>query len=197
MGFKRKKRSESATWIMVAGVVLTGAAAAYAVSRFLKSAPVSRRLDARTLEKRVIQALLDDEGARYAAIDIATVGAGILEIAGEVETQSEARHIVELVDRVAGVHAVINRMEIRSVESRLERNRKKAGGEATRWYGGSVGMGRRRQNPATDPLQRDDHVELLSKSLQPNRDEALSEIGKPQRTGAPPAIAPHEKAQTQ
>lgn len=185
MRFKRKKRSEKARWVLVAGVVLTGAAAAFAISRLLRSGPVSRLREVRGLEKSVIQALLDDPIARNQGIDIAAVGSGVVELSGMVETESDARHVIDLVDRVAGVHAVLNRLEIRAVESRLQRNRTKlSGAEGTRWYGGGVGMGRRRQGASTDPVQRDDHVALRTRALQPNRDDTLTDVEEAGGSGA-------------
>lgn len=223
MTLKGRKRSHTAKWVMVAGVVLTGAAAAYVVSRLLKSGPIARRRDSRGLEKRVIQALLNDEQARSEAIDIAAAGPGVVELSGTVETESVAHRVVDLVNSVAGVHAVVNRLEIRALETRLDKNRKRSGGEATRWYGGSVGMGRRRQAASTDPDRRDDHVALKTRALQPNRDDTLADVEAAEGTGArigvtragpftthtaphspdpaddapspPPSIAPHEMAQ--
>lgn len=223
MTFKRRERSQTAKWVLVAGVVLTGAAAAYAISRLLKSGPIARRRDMRGLEKRVIQALLNDERTRAESIDIAAAGRGVVELSGAVESESVARHVIQLVNGVAGVHAVVNRLDIRSLETRLDRNRKRTGGEATRWYGGSVGMGRRRQAASTDPDRRDDHVALKSRALKPNRDDTLADVEEAEGTGAqigvtragpfttntaphspdpadevpppPPAVAPHEMAQ--
>lgn len=223
MRFKRKKqRPEAAIWLVVAGVVLTGAAA-YAVTRLLRSGPVRRRLDLRSLEKQVIQALLSDETARTQGIDIAAVGEGIVELSGTVDTQENARHVVGLVDRIPGVHAVLNRLEINAVESQLQRNRTKTAGSATRWYGGSVGMGRQRQGTSSDPDRYDDRAEMLTRSLQPNLDETLADVEESEHNGVsigiankaafsshvaphspspetdrpapPPAVAPHDKAQ--
>jgi hypothetical protein len=223
MTLKRRKRSQTATWVLAAGVVLTGAAAVYAITRLFKSGPVARRRDMYALEKRVVQALLNDELARGESIDISAAGRGVVELSGAVTTESVARHVVDVVNGVAGVHAVVNRLEIRTVESRLDRNRKRSGSDATRWYGGSVGMGRRRQAASTDPDRRDDHVVLKSRALQPNRDDTLAEVEDAEGTGAsigvsragpfnthtashspdpadevpppPPAVAPHEMAQ--
>lgn len=222
MRFKRKKsRPDAAIWMMIAGVALTGVAA-YAVTKLLKSGPISRRLDLRSLEKRVIQGLLNDETARSQAIDIAAVGEGIVELSGEVETQEDARHVVSVVDGISGVHAVLNRLEIRSVESQLQRNRKKSEGSATRWYGGSVGMGRQRQGTSSDPDRLDDRAEMLTRSLQPNLDDTITEVEEIEHNGVrigvsnkaafsshvaphspnpetdkpgpPSSVAPHEKA---
>lgn len=219
---RKKKRPAAAFWVIVAGVVLTGAAA-YAVARILRSGPVKRRLDLRSLEKRVIQALMADEKACTQAIDIAAVGEGVVEISGVVDTQETARHIVRLIDRLADVHAVLNRLEVHSVESQLEQNRKKTAGSATRWYGGSVGMGRQRQGTSSDPDRYDDRAELLTRSLKPNLEDTLADVEESEHNGvrigvtnkaafsshvaphspdaetdqpaAPPAVAPHAKAQ--
>ena len=223
MRFKRRKRSETASLVLVAGAVLSGAAAVYGLSRLLRSGPVARKLDQRGLEKRVIQALLRDEVARSQAIEIAAVGSGVIEVSGSVEAGEHVRHVVELIDAVPGVHAVLNRLDVRSVESRLRQNRARNEGQSARWYGGSVGIGKRRQSFSTDPARRDDHATLLTRSLQPNRDDVLTDVEETEGTGVriglshagplrtdvppsspdnatdrpaePPAIAPHEMAQ--
>jgi hypothetical protein len=183
MRFKRRKRSDSANWVLIAGVALTGAAALYALSRLMKSAPVAGRLERRGLEKSVLQALLSDEVARTQGIDIAAVGSGVIEVSGTISSQSDARHVVSVIDAVPGVHAVLNRLEIPSVETRLERNSRKNAGESPRWYGGSVGIGKRRQGVSTDPHQRDDSVALRSRALQPNRDDVLTDVEETEGTG--------------
>jgi hypothetical protein len=138
----------------------------------------------RVLEKRVIRALRDQKSTRDQAIDVEAVGAGVVELSGYVDTEELGREVVELVDRVPGVHAVFNRMDVRSVEARLRQNRSRASGrEGTRWYGGSVGIGRRRQSAVTDPARRDDHTDLKMKSLQPNREDILSEVEEMEGTG--------------
>lgn len=222
MRFKRRKRSETSKWALAAGVALTGVAI-YGLTRLVRSTPVRDRLDLRALEKRVVQALLRDEATKSQGIDIAAVGAGVVEVSGAVATQQDARYIVELIDGVPGVHAVLNRLEIRSLESKLKTNRVKNEGETPRWYGGSVGIGKRRQSYATDPARRDDHAALLAKSLRPNRDDVLADVEEMEGTGvrigltnstavnthvqpaspdpasdepgAPPEVAPHEMAQ--
>jgi hypothetical protein len=112
------------------------------------------------------------------------VGAGVVELSGYVDTEELGRQVVDLVDRLPGVHAVFNRMDVRSVEARLQRNQSKHGGkDTTRWYGGSVGIGRRRQSASTDPIRRDDHAEMIKKSLQPNREDVLSEVEEMEDNG--------------
>lgn len=191
MRLKRRKRSGAATWMVAAGVVVTGAVAAYAVSRILKAGPIARRREMWALEKRVLQALLSDATARGEGVDIAGVGAGIVELSGLVDNENVARHIVGRVTDVAGVHGVVNRLHIRSQETALQRNRASNRDEPVRWYGGGVGMGRRRQSAQTDPLRRDDHATMVARSLEADLDDALPE----REPGAPPEIAPHDMAQ--
>lgn len=223
MRFHREKRSSNRTLLLVlAGAALT-AGGMYAISRLLRSGPVARRRELRGLEKRVLHALLGHESMRDYAVDIAALGVGVIELSGMVDTEADAREVVALVDRVPGVHAVLNRMQIRAIESRLGRNRDRAGSHTTRWYGGTVGIGKRRQSFTTDPARPDDSAALLSRALQPNRDDALADVEAMENNGArigvsragtfrtdvpprspdvaedlpgvPPAIAPHDAAQ--
>lgn len=225
MRFNRNKRSEAAMWVLVGGAVLTAAAAAFAVSRILRSEKVSSRRERRGLEKRIVQALLVDPNTCSQAIDVATVGSGIVELSGMVETEQDARHVLARVDAVPGVHSVVNRLEIRALEKKLARNRQRQT-DGARWYGGSVGIGRRRQSFMTDPPRRDDHVDLLARALQPNRDDTLTDVEEMEATGvrigvskaggsfttdvappspdqttdapgAPQPVVPHDKAQPQ
>ena len=184
MRLKRRKRNETALWILgvAAGVVVTAGVFA-AISRSRQGRTALRR-EMRALEKRVIRALRARPSTREQSIDVEALGAGVVELSGYVDNEELAREVVELVDRVDGVHAVFNRLDVRSVEMRLRKNRTRtAGREATRWYGGSVGIGRRRQNPATDPQRRDDHTDLKVKALQPNREEVLSEVEEMEGNG--------------
>jgi hypothetical protein len=145
---------------------------------------VALNRELRMLEKRVIRTLRENRSTRSQEIDVEAVGAGVIELSGYVDTEQLAREAVALIDRVPGVHAVFNRLDVRSVEARLRENRSRgSSGTGTRWYGGSVGIGRRRQNPATDPARRDDHADLKLKALQPNRDDVLSEVEEMEGTG--------------
>lgn len=183
MRLKRRKRNETALWIlgMAAGVLFTAGIFAL-ISRGRRGRNALRR-EMRVLEKRVIRALRSQPGTREQAVDVEALGAGVVELSGYVDTEQMAREVVELVDRVPGVHAVFNRLDVRSVEMRLRKNRTRGSGAGTRWYGGGVGIGRRRQNPATDPQRRDDHADLKLKALQPNRDDVLSEVEEMEGSG--------------
>jgi hypothetical protein len=184
MRLKRRKRNETALWVLGVGAGLVVAAGILAAIRVSRQGRLALRREMRALEKRVIRALRADNTARDQAIDVEALGAGVIELSGYVETEELAREVVDLVDRVPGVHAVFNRMDIRSVEARLRDNRTRNSDRAgTRWYGGSVGIGRRRQNPATDPARRDDHADLKIKALQPNREDVLSEVEEMEGNG--------------
>ena len=185
MKFKREeKRNDSALWILGVGAGVAVAAGIFAVLRLSNEGQVALHRELRALERRVIKGLRQNPATRAQAVDVAAMGAGVIELSGYVDNEEVAHEVVELVDSIPGVHAVFNRMDIRSVETRLNQNRSKlTGREGSRWYGGSVGIGRRRQSPATDPARRDDHAELLVKALQPNRDDVLSEVEEMEGNG--------------
>lgn len=184
MRLKRRKRNETALWILGVGAGVAVAAGIFAAIKISKQDRVALRRDMHGLEKRVIRGLRANRSTRDQSIDVEAVGAGVVELSGYVDNEELAHQVVELVDGIPGVHAVFNRMNVRSVEARLQQNRNRSSGrEGTRWYGGSVGIGRRRQSPGTDPQRRDDHTDLKLKSLQPNRDDVLSEVEEMEGTG--------------
>lgn len=184
MRLKRRKRKDTALWILGVGAGVAVAAGIFAAVQLGRSGRVALNREMRKLEKRVIRALRGNQATRDQAIDVQAVGAGVIELTGHVDTEDLSREVVALVDRIPGVHAVFNRLDVRAVEARLQQNRsRRSSSTGTRWYGGSVGLGRRRQNPATDPQRRDDHTELKIKALQPNRDEVLSEVEEMEGNG--------------
>ena len=181
---QRRKRKDTALWILGVGAGVAVAAAIFSVLQRSKQGQLGLRRDIRGLEKRVLQALLDQPSTRSQAIEVEVVGAGVVELSGYVDTEQLAHEVVALVDAVPGVHAVFNRMDVRTVESRLQENRgKREDRGGTRWYGGQVGIGRRRQSASTDPARRDDHADLQLKALQPNRDEVLDEVEEMEGNG--------------
>ena len=180
---KRQKRQAAVWWMVGAATGVLVAAGVLVALRAGRRGRVALQRDMRSLEKKVIRALREHRDAREQPIDVQALGAGVIELSGYVDTPQLAREVVALVDAVPGVHAVFNRLEIRSEEMRLEQNRRRGSGSGTRWYGGSVGIGRRRQNPATDPPRRDDAPDLKIKALSPNRDEVLSEVEEMEGTG--------------
>jgi hypothetical protein len=108
-----------------------------------------------TLEERVLEAFRNDPILSERAIDIGSVGDGIIELAGWVESDEEAQHAVTIAGGVPDVDTVINRMAIGDEERRLaESARRVEEGDPslteTRWEGRQVGTGRRRQGNSTE-----------------------------------------------
>jgi hypothetical protein len=125
------------------------------------------------LEQATVDALRDDARAGQRAIDVAALGEGIIELTGTVTTEDEARRAVEVAQGVAGIHTVVNRLAIGAVEAHIVRTRRRfeEGDPAlneTHWYGVGVGIGRRRQGAGTDPDQRDDRVDRVTRVLEPS-----------------------------
>lgn len=132
------------------------------------------------IEDATVEALRADDIAGHRAIDVAALGAGIIELTGVVHTLEEAHHAVDVAQGVDGVHTVINRMTVGDVEEHLAetRDRLRAGDAAlheTKWYGMGVGMGRRRQSSETDPARDDERNRAVSRVLEPDPIAELSE----------------------
>ena len=125
------------------------------------------------IEDATVSALRADDIAGHRAIDVAALGAGIIELTGTVHTMEEAHHAVDVAQRVDGVHTVINRLTVGDLEEHLAdtRGRLRAGDPAlneAKWYGIGMGMGRRRQSPETDPSREDDRNRTVSRVLEPD-----------------------------
>lgn len=102
------------------------------------------------LEDRVLEAFRNDPTMSERAVDIGSVGPGIIELAGWVETDDEAEYAVTLARGVPGVDTVVNRLGIGEEEEQLaDAARRRAAGDPalteSRWEGLQVGIGRRRQ----------------------------------------------------
>jgi BON domain len=115
------------------------------------------------LEDRALDRLWSDAELARRPIDVAELGAGVVELAGEVASEDEARRAVALVQDIEGVHAVVNKLAVAEEESRLERARRHytRGDDAyreSRWYGAGVGVRKGGQvgAEADDTLQREE-----------------------------------------
>jgi hypothetical protein len=108
------------------------------------------------LEDRVLEAFRNDPILSERAVDIGSLGPGIIELAGWVESDEESQHAVTLARGVPGVETVVNRITIGPREEQLEETarRVKEGDPAlteARWEGNHVGTGRRRQGTSDEP----------------------------------------------
>jgi hypothetical protein len=108
------------------------------------------------LEDRVLEAFRNDPILSERAVDIGSLGPGIIELAGWVENEEEAQHAVTLARGVPDVATVVNRIVVGAREERLEdtAQRVEDGDPAlteARWEGMHVGTGRRRQGTSDEP----------------------------------------------
>ena len=164
-----------------------------------------------SLEERVLEAFRNDPVLSERAIDIGSVGEGIIELAGWVESEDEAEHAVTIARGVPDVDTVVNRMSIGDEERRFREasRRVKEGDPAlteSRWEGRTVGTGRRRQGNSQEPDRHaDPKVDLEDRWMSAEAEirnaaedtEALAEPRRPSgkraargdRTGGAP-VAP-------
>jgi len=108
-----------------------------------------------SLEERVLEAFRNDPILSERAIDIGSIGEGIIELAGWVETEEEAEHAVTIARGVPDIDTVVNRMSIGDEEQRFrEAARRVEEGDPSLteagWEGRTVGTGRRRQGTSQD-----------------------------------------------
>jgi hypothetical protein len=108
------------------------------------------------LEDRVLEAFRNDPLLSERAVDIGSLGEGIIELAGRVENDDEAQHAVTLAGGVPGVETVVNRMMVGAREEQLEdAARRVEDGDPSlteaRWEGMRVGTGKRRQGTSDEP----------------------------------------------
>ncbi len=107
------------------------------------------------LEDRVLEVFRNDPILSERAIDIGSIGDGVIELAGWVETEDESHHAVTIARGVPDVDTVVNRIAIGDEERRFDEaaRRVKAGDPSlteTHWEGGGVGTGRRRQGTSSE-----------------------------------------------
>jgi hypothetical protein len=117
------------------------------------------------LEEEVLDAFENDSVLGERAIDIASVGTGVIELSGWVRSESESRRAEVVARQVNGVQSVVNRLSSEDeVETQPppdvdeerdldESNEPSAGGQ---WEGQRVGTGRRRQGSSADTDRHSD-----------------------------------------
>jgi hypothetical protein len=108
------------------------------------------------LEDRVLEAFRNDPILCERAVDIGSLGPGIIELSGWVESEDESQHAVTLARGVPEVETVVNRITIGDREEQLEETARRVedGDPAlteARWEGIRVGTGRRRQGTSDEP----------------------------------------------
>ncbi len=109
-----------------------------------------------SLEEHVLEAFRNDPVLCERAIDIGSLKAGVIELAGWVEDEAESEHAVTIARGVPGVDTVINRIALGDEERRFDEAARRAReGDPSlteaHWEGGRVGTGRRRQGKSDEP----------------------------------------------
>ncbi len=107
------------------------------------------------VELRVLEAFRNDPILSERAVDIGSIGQGIVELAGWVDTEQESHHAVTLARGVPGVDTVVNRLAIGDDEAQLDDAAHRfAEGDPSlneaQWDGRTVGTGKRRQGTSND-----------------------------------------------
>jgi hypothetical protein len=130
-----------------------------------------------TLEERVLEAFRNDPVLCERAIDIGSLNDGVIELAGWVDDEGEARHAVTIARGVPGVDTVVNRIAIGDEEQRFEEAARRVNeGDpsltGTRWEGRQVGTGRRRQGTSAEMDRHADPKPVLEDRWQ-NTDDAI------------------------
>lgn len=131
------------------------------------------------LEERVLEAYRNDPILAERAVDIGSIGDGIIELAGWVDTESESEHAVTLARGVPGVQTVVNRLAIGSEEARFEEIARRAAASDPalvdgHWEGNTVGTGRRRQG-SSDEVDRHSDPRTDLETRWSGKDAALRE----------------------
>jgi hypothetical protein len=118
------------------------------------------------LEEDVLEAFENDPVLAERAIDIASVGTGVIELSGWVRSEAESRRAEAVTRRVTGVQAVVNRL---STEDDVETHPPEHDDEEMRdteetdeplpggqWQGQRIGTGRRRQGTSSESDRHSD-----------------------------------------
>ena len=136
-----------------------------------------------SLEERVLEAFRNDPILAERAVDIGSLGEGVIELAGWVEDEDESKHAVTIARGVPGVDTVVNRIAIGDEERRFEETaRRVREGDAalteTRWEGRGVGTGRRRQGTSDEPDRHASAKVPLEERWQGPEDAFLNAAGE-------------------
>lgn len=120
------------------------------------------------LEEQVLDAFENDPVLSERAIDIASVGTGVIELSGWVRDEAESRRAEAVTRRVTGVEAVVNRLSAEDDVETLppehdDEMQESAESEESaepipggQWQGQRVGTGRRRQGTSAEADRHSD-----------------------------------------
>ncbi|HEU4585295.1 MAG TPA: BON domain-containing protein [Gemmatimonadaceae bacterium] len=139
------------------------------------------------LEEQVLAAFEEDPVLSERAIDIASVGTGVIELSGWVRNEAESRRAETVARRVTGVDAVVNRLSSEEdVDTQPPDRDVEIGDEETdeplpggQWQGQRVGTGRRRQGSSSQADRHSDpkpHLESRWLDKQHAIEEAAGDI---------------------
>jgi hypothetical protein len=153
------------------------------------------------LEERVLEAFNNDPILAERAIDIGSVGAGIIELAGWVDSDDEAEHAMTVARGIVGVETVVNRLLIDDEEQEIgDTIRRFNEGDPAltdaRWEGQQVGTGKRRQGTSdeadrhADPKPELENRWLSEREAVRHAAEDIDEISAERRTRKKGAKAP-------
>jgi len=122
------------------------------------------------MEDAVVDALRSDADLGNRGIEVAALTDGIIELSGAVDNEAEEDRAVAIAQRVPGVRTVLNRLDVSTVDARLEEARRRyAAGDPSLhgagWSGVGVGTGQRRQGLQTDPDRPAEDVDLETRAL--------------------------------
>jgi hypothetical protein len=126
------------------------------------------------LETETVDALCADPVTGRCAIDVAALGPGVIELSGSVPDEDASDRAADVVQRVAGVATIVNRLRVEVLERHFEETKRRHDEgdpslQAAGWEGMRAGMGARRQGSQTEPNRADDSVPLRENSIR--RDE--------------------------
>ena len=102
-----------------------------------------------TLEERVLEAFRNDPILAERAIDIGSIGEGVIELAGWVEDEDESEHAVTIARGVPGVDTVVNRIAIGDEERRFDEARARVRDGDPSLHRGALGRRHGRNGPAS------------------------------------------------
>ncbi len=97
------------------GMTVGGMLALYWAWRFARSPGDAVGLDPETVRTIAAGAILADPTLRRYPLTVRSIGPGILDVHGTVETESDAERVLATIRRGPGVRTVLNRIDVAPV----------------------------------------------------------------------------------